>query len=507
MPTGTYVVEVDWGNDGAFTGTGEAVTSRTLRVEFSRGRDVDSQLTGRSVAGTMQVLLNNQSGDYNSFNSTGSLYGSLLPGRLVQLRMTGPGTATGTLWRGYIERIIPKPSVKGLDTAIIECIGPLGFLNQKYVSIPMLTSAAGGSVIGTILDEAGWSTATGYRDLDAGQTTIRRIWINQERALDAMRKVEETEGGFLRESGSGGIVFEGRQRRMGGTYQTPQATFSDAAAGTVVYNVIEQEDPLPFVFTEFIATITPYTLGATGTLWTLSDTGANSPVMGPSSTRTIWADYPGATATTNAIAVDSWITPTATTDYNITSDSAGTGTNLNTGVALTVRSYGNQFRMLFNNTGTRNAYLTTLNVRGVPLLRQDRVLVSATSTGTAFGTRTHPSKAEFIPDANEAKDWADWNSAVYGTPAVRFSMQFIANRTTAMLTQAATREISHRITIVATGSGNLGMTREVYIEAMRHIIDSDRTHTVIYYLSDGTQLSDGWALNTSDLGTRTRLMY
>lgn len=507
MPTGTYVVEIDWDNNGTFTGTGENVTARTLRVEFARGRDVDSQLTGRSVAGTMQILLNDQSGDYNSFNSASPLTGSLLPGRLVQLRMTGPGTATGTLWRGYIERITPRPSARDLDTVLIDCIGPLGFVNQKEISLGMLVTADSGSVIGSILDQAGWSTAAGYRDIDAGISDIRRVWFARRRALDAMREIEVTEAGFLRESGSGGIVFESRQRRLTGTYQTSQSSFSDAAGATLVYNRVEQEDPLPFVFSEFIATIFPYTVGASGTLWRLQQTGTLSPVLGPSSTITVWALYPNPTATNNAVGVDSWVTPTATTDYSVTSDQAGTGTNLNANVALTVTTYGNEMRMVFSNTGTRTGYLSTAQARGVPLLALDRYTVSASNTSTIFGTRTYPSPAQLLSDGIEGKDWADWNSAIYGTPGARFVMEFTANRTTAMLNEAAKREISHRISIVATGSGNLGAARESYIEAMKHVIDEHRTHSVIYYLSDGTQLSDAWVLSTSELGTRTRLNY
>ena len=110
MPTGTYVTEISWQGGSAFTGTGDTVTARTLRTEYYRGRDTDSQLTGRSIGGTLQILLNNQSGDYNSFNGTGPLSGSLLPGRHVKVRATGPTAGTG--WYGYIDRIIPQPRTK-----------------------------------------------------------------------------------------------------------------------------------------------------------------------------------------------------------------------------------------------------------------------------------------------------------------------------------------------------------------------------------------------------------
>lgn len=508
MATGTYVVEVDWNNDGTFTGTGEAVTSRTLHVEFSRGRDVDSQLTGRSVAGTCQIILNNQSGDYNSFNTSSPLTGSLVPGRLMQIRASGP--TAGTLWRGYIDRIIPKPSVTALDIAVIEGIGPLGFVNLKRISLPMLIDVNAGSAIGSILDQAGWPTGTAYRDIDTGTgSALRRVWFTRVLALDALREIEETESGFIRESNNGKIVFENRHRRMGSPYTASQATFTDNSAGTLVYMQVEQEDPLPFIFTEFVATVQAYSTGSTGTLWRLQDTGTLSPLV-PSlgGTITLFAKFPNASATVDAVGVASWITPTATTDYNLFTDTAGTGTNLNTAVALTVGSFGEEFRLLFNNTGTADAYLTFVQLRGVPLLAEEPVLVSTTGTSTAFGTRTYPSPSRFIPNVTEANSWSRWNLGIYQEPVVRVSMGFNANKDNTHLTQAILREVSDRITLISTGTrSNLGLTREMFIETVKHVIDGDRTHTVTYYLSDAAGFSGGFVVGSSNLGTNTKLVY
>ena len=507
MATGTYVVEVDWDNNGTFSGSNEVVTSRALHVEFGRGRDVDSQLTGRSIAGTCQIILNNQSGDYNSFNSASPLTGSLLPGRLVQVRATGP--TAGTLWRGYIDRIIPKPSVKGLDTAVIEAIGPLGFVNLKRISLPMQITVNGGTIIGSILDQTGWPTGGSFRDIDSATGTApRRVWFNRVLALDAMRQIEETEGGFLRESGNGRIVFENRHRRMTSPYTASQATFTDSPTGTLVYMSVEQEDPLPFIFSEFVATVQPYTTGVLSTLWRLQDTGTLSPVVPLGGTITLSARYPNPSATVNAIGVAAWTTPTATTDYNLFSDSAGTGTNLNTAVVLTVGTFGEELRFLFNNTGTADAYVTFVQARGVPLFAAEPVMISATGTGTAFGTRTYPSPARFLPNVNEANSWALWNLGIYQNPMVRYNMTFVANKDNAHLTQAILREISDRITLVATGTrNNLGVTRPMIIESVKHVIDGDRTHTVTWYLSDAAGFAGGWVMGSSNLTTNTKLTY
>lgn len=504
MPSSNYTLLIDWPNDTLFTSAGVNVTTRTLHVEFNRGRDVNSQLVGKSVAGSLQAVLNNQSGDYNSYNSTGPLSGSLLPGRMVRFQQDGT-----TIWQGYVERILPAPSVKALDRVVIEAIGPLGYINRKKISVRQLTNVDVGTIVNAILDETGLPSAS--RDIDTGKTTVVRYWADRLEPLDALRKVEDSESGFIREDKSGKIVFENRHRRLSSPYYTSTATFTDDPTGTIVYmDPLVQEDPLPFIFNEMVATVTPYTTGAATTLWKMGQTGTTAPVINPSSTIILWAKYPNPTATNNAVGADSWTTPTATTDYNVFNDSAGTGSNLNGSTTLTVTSFGNEFKMVFRNAGTAVGYITLLQVRGVPLLSSDPLVISVedSTSQTRFGTRTRPSPAPFIPNPQEAKDWGDWNVAIYKDPIVRLQMTYIANRSSAMLTQAASRDISDRITVVGTGTrSNMGLNRAFYIEALKHVVEADRTHTVTYMLSEAVQASDGWVLDVSELGTRTRLGY
>ena len=128
MATGTYVLAVDWNNDGDFSDTGENITARTLEVEYSRGNDYASQLVGRVVSGTLYATINNESADYSTFNTSSPLAGNLVPGRPVKL--TGnDGSTTRTLWQGFLDSIQPIPSATGANLAILKAIGPLGYLN------------------------------------------------------------------------------------------------------------------------------------------------------------------------------------------------------------------------------------------------------------------------------------------------------------------------------------------------------------------------------------------
>ena len=73
MATGTYVLAVDWNNDGDYSDTGEDVTARTMKVEWKRGIYYASQLVGKAVAGILTADLNNESGDYSTFHTSSPL--------------------------------------------------------------------------------------------------------------------------------------------------------------------------------------------------------------------------------------------------------------------------------------------------------------------------------------------------------------------------------------------------------------------------------------------------
>jgi len=244
MATGTYVLAVDWNNDGDFSDSGEDITARTMKIEWKRGNDYASQLVGKAVAGILNATLNNVSGDYSTFNSSSDLYGNLLPGRRVKL--TGnDGSTTRTLWQGFLDSIQPIPSAKGANLAQLKAIGPLGYLNKFEVSTAMFASKYAGVLIGEILDAAGWSDDD--RDLDDGIVEFPRFWCQSTKTLKALRLVEETETGLLEESPDGKIVYRDRHARSRDTRSTAsQATYSDASGAALAYSHVAQIDPLKF---------------------------------------------------------------------------------------------------------------------------------------------------------------------------------------------------------------------------------------------------------------------
>jgi len=510
MVVASYKLQVDWANDGSWTGTGETIDMGRVRgITCSFGRDRASQLTGKSKAGTLRATLDNRSGDYNQFNSDSPIYGNILPGRPVRLLGTSTTQSDQAIWQGYLVRITPQVFLGGDAIAILECTGPLGQVNLDQIEVPMVTSQRTDQVVDDILDAAGWGAGSSYRTLDTGKTTISRYWKSATYTVPALQEIESTEGGFVRESKSGQIVFDNRHHRLSGVGLTSQATYSDASDAARVYSGLVMDDPLPHIFNIFQSEVQTYTTASVAVLWTLSETGASSPSIAPGVARTWIARYPTSASANSARGVAAWTTTAATTDMLANTAADGSGTNVTSDIGIAVSKSSETMDITLTNNGSVTAYITKLQARGTAISADDPASIKqedATSQ-TAFGRRTWPSRTKFIPDTGEALDWADFNLSIYKDPTAVLQLSYFANRDTNAINEMLDRDISERVTVVAANTADLSLNRDFFIEAVNHQIDANRLHQVTYLLSDAIQFSDFWVLNTSALGTQTRLAY
>jgi len=510
MVVATYKLQVDWNNDGDWGDTGEEIDMGRVRgITCSFGRDRASQLTGKSKAGKLRATLDNRSGDYNPFNSSSPIYGNILPGRPVRLLGTSTTQSDQAIWQGYLTRVTPKVFLGGDATAILEATGPLGQINLDRIEVAMVTSQRTDQVVDDILDAAGWGSGSSYRTLDTGKTTITRYWTSATYSVPALQEIESTEGGFVRESKSGQIVFDNRHHRLSGAALTSQATYSDASGAARVYSGLDQDSPLPHIFNIFEADVQTYTTASVAVLWTLSESGASSPSIAPGVARTWIARYPTTASANTARGVALWTTTAATTDMLANTAADGSGTNVTASIGISVSKSSETMDITLTNNTSATAYVTKLQARGTGISADDPASIKqedATSQ-TAFGKRTWPSKTKFIPDTDEALDWADFNLSIYKDPTAVLRMTYFANRDTNAINEMLDRDISERVTVVADTTADLSIDRDFFIEAVSHKIGANRLHEVTYLLSEAVQFSDFWVLNTSALGTNTRLAY
>lgn len=508
-PAGDPTLSVDWGNSGDFDGANDDVTADTVAVESLSGRDLPAQLTGRATAGLLTATLRNDDGKYSSFNASSPIAGNILPGRPVRLEvMDADGLTKVTIWQGFLDSLIPDAVSGRAPTVTLRALGPLARVAERKVTIAVKTEILTGTAIDDILDDVGWPATD--RSIDAGQTTMNRWWAERVQALFALRQVEDTELGFLAESKDGKIAYEDRHHRLKSPHTVSQATFSDASGAALGYTSIRQEDPLRLLYNSFEAKAQLYTVGALDTLWTLAESGADSPSIGPGASKSFWASYPNPQSPTNAVSVDAWATPAPNTDYKANSSADGTGSDLTADMSLAAERFATAMKItLTNNHATAIARITLLKARGTPVTAEDPVTIAAEDTDSQdkYGKRTWPAPGEFIPSTVEGQDHVDFLLSIYKDPLPIIALTFVASVSDGLLSEALDRAVSDRITIVATGSQTeLGINEDFFIESIAHRIQPGLQVTT-FECSPASGFGGFWVLGTSKLGSTAKLAY
>ncbi len=416
------------------------------------------------------------------------------------------GIPNFTMWSGFLKSIEPLPSTSGLNAARLVATGPLGAVNLNKIRLAMATSEVTGTAIGRILTEANWPAAD--RTVDAGKTTMTRFWLeNEVRVINALRRVEITESGFIGESKDGRIFFEDRRHRQLSPHTISQATFTDANGGALVYSPplrrLNSQQQLFHIFTVGIQT---WTVGSLATLWTLSASGSNSPAILPGETLTFWAEYPNPASAVDAFAVDAWTTPVENTDYEANSQAGGGGSDMSGDLSLTITKFGNSMKIaITNDHATDTAFLTLLQGRGTPITKDDPARITVEKSAT--NPRTFPNPPEYLPSVSEAKDWADWHSNVFGVSQPLLEMTLIGNRSEAQMKKVLGLDISDRFTFVGTNDSGLGINEDFFIESQRYSMDTRTKLIRATWAIAAASAGMAWTLDVSPLEAETRLAY
>ena len=512
---GSYTLLVDWNNDGDFTDANDDITGDTLSLSWSRGRDYASALQGRSVAGKLSAVLINTAGKYSPSNTSSALTGDIVPGRSIQLQ-AGSGSFPytfpvafndGVRWQGKLDRIKPAPASKGRKTATLTAFGTLGYLNQFETQLASQTNRRTDQAVGDILDDVGWDAADD-RDLDTGLTTISRFWMSRKKAIDALRLVEEAEAGFVKESKSGQIAFENRHHRITQTASTTsQATFSDADGATHTFEQISQTDPLSTIINHVEATARTFDTASVAVLWTHPETGSASPTLAPGESKVFVAEFPNPDSANNAMEVNAWTTPAATTDVLANSASGGGGTNLTGDLTIAASKTAERMEITLTNSATgSDAFITKLQARGTAVSTKNPCIVRAidTTSQSSYGERKYVAKTKFIPTTSEAQDWCDYQMAIYGSPIEILAMTIPASAQ-GNIGQSLTRDLSDRITVTASNDSKLGISADFFIESEKHQVSAGgKEHSTVWQLSPATGgYSQFWVLGVGVFGSDT----
>jgi hypothetical protein len=204
------------------------ISSLIKNVSVRRGRN---RLQAKFEAGTCNVEIYDQNGDWNPENPASPYYGKLIPLRKIQVYADYNGTRY-YMFTGFITNYITNFNIgtNEVSRVTFQCTDAFRLFAGAQIGVVPGTPAGqlSGARVNAILDEIAYPS--GLRDVSAGSTTLQADPGTSRTALEALRTVEDSElGGFY-------LDAEGRATFLSRTQITQSLgnvgyTFADDGSG------------------------------------------------------------------------------------------------------------------------------------------------------------------------------------------------------------------------------------------------------------------------------------
>ena len=183
------------------------VTNLVSKVSIRRGRN---RITSQFEAGTANVTLYDQNGDWNPTNPASIYYPNLVPLRQIIIYATY-ATNNYFLFSGFITNYDTgfRQGNDELSTVTLRCVDGFKLLaGSGITTVPGSGVQLSGARVNAILDEIDWPIS--LRDIDAGDSTLQADPGTDRDALQALFNVEQSEFGGIFLDGNGQVNFVGR---------------------------------------------------------------------------------------------------------------------------------------------------------------------------------------------------------------------------------------------------------------------------------------------------------
>lgn len=185
------------------------ITADARIISITRGRGKAG--FDRAQIGRCDIVLKNTSGDYTPTNTSGSYYPNVKANIPIRVRATYNLTTYGLFYGVTSNWQLSFPSKVGEEVAV-SCEDHFKLLNRRPIT-GTYSEEASHTRIGNLLDDAGWPA--GWRTLDTGRMTMQAVTVDGQTAVEAIRTVEDSEGGLVFVDGSGNLVFQALDYRYG----------------------------------------------------------------------------------------------------------------------------------------------------------------------------------------------------------------------------------------------------------------------------------------------------
>jgi len=509
--------------DGIVTNITADVVLGEANVELSYGVSGTGPLDRVAQTGTLTFSLDNSA--TNSHESQGAYspgHTNALAGwdigNLIELRITYDGT-TYYKFTGTLSEI--APAAGQYQSQSVECVA-VDWIDEAAISkvkgVTVQSNKRSDELIKELVDNA-VTVPPKATDYATGQSTFVTAFDNlldaQTSVLRALHDCVISELGYLYVKGdtsTGGVLtFEDRHARP--KTGAASGTFSNTMTGL---NVSRGRAG---VFNTVYVVVHPRTTDdATSVLYELTTTGS-TPSIPPSSTITINCPYREASINAYRVAAQTIESLVSGTDWIANSASDGSGSNLTSDVAVTVKTQAaNAVDLeITNNNITSTAYLTTLQIRGTAISDVTETVMSATDAVSMnkYGERDSRIDMKYESNAGEfGNEIANWVLNIYKDPRyVVNGFQIASNTSDYMMSQSLAREPGDKIIFAETMTGitttDSGVEVGYFVNGVRITIAPGGIITTSWVLAPATA-TQAWVLDqvgSSELGITTNLGF
>ena len=489
-------LEVDWDNDGLFSGAVESTRLKSFSITRGREGMFSSAAGGESRFARMQVgectlILDNHDRRYDPWYATSLLYPGVQPGREMRLRVkNGSAGSIYNLFRGKIDEI---PSAGGQRDALVQIKALDGWriLSDRQATVALRTNTTADVLIGDVLDDIGW-LATWGRSLGVGSDTISYGWVNDQSAFDAIHDLTESEMGLTYIGGDGKIYFKSRHTLL-----------LEAAALALTQSEVGDEpeinNPWDAVKNKVSVRAYPRQLAALGEIWRLDEIRA----VTPGSSITIWGTFRDQNY--NETIAQGVIDPAATTDYTMNTQADGLGSDLTGNFTVTPSIFAGSVKLVIVNGSAYEGYITLLKIRGQALesLNVSASISENTASQTSYGKRQLTLELPFQQSTLVANDLSDWLLSWLTSPLPTVVVE---------ITNRPTIQFAYELgTLITFTSAYYGINHSFRIAKIHHeSLGSMQSIRTRWTLEPAAAFQAYWQLGVAgydELGVNTRLAF
>jgi hypothetical protein len=215
------------------------ITTSIVNVSIRRGRN---RILNKFEAGTANVTIYDQNGDWNPSNPSGAYYGDLKPLRKIQVYADYNGTRY-YMFSGFITDYDTSFNIgtEEVSRVTLKCVDAFRLLQGAQITT--VTGAPAGQLSGArvnaLLNATDWPS--GLRDIDTGQSTLQADPGTARTALQALRTVEDSEFGGIFLDAEGRVTFIDRDQ-LTTSLAAPLYNFADDGTGIAFQNAVTAYD-------------------------------------------------------------------------------------------------------------------------------------------------------------------------------------------------------------------------------------------------------------------------